>query len=53
MERGEFGVAWAALAVAAVAERRGATVLHCNGDFERIAGVTGQGVEGVGKARNP
>ena len=47
VERGEFGVAWTALVVAAVAERHGVVVLHCNAVFERIAEITGQGVEGM------
>lgn len=47
MEQGVSPVPWPALVVAAVAERHGVTVLHCNGDFERIASVTGVRVEGV------
>jgi len=47
-EQGEHTVGWPELVVAAVAERHGVTVLHCNGDFERIAEVTGQRVERLG-----
>ena len=35
------------LVIAATAERHGATVLHYDADFERIAAVTGQPVEWV------
>jgi hypothetical protein len=45
-EQGQHDVGWPELVVAAVALRHGVTVLHCNGDFERIAGVTGQRVVG-------
>jgi len=43
-------VGWPELVVAAVAERHGLSVLHRNGDFERIAKVTGQKVEEVALA---
>ncbi len=52
VERGEYGVPWTALLVAAVAERHGVTVAHCNPCFDVIVEVTGQGVEGV-VARKP
>jgi predicted nucleic acid-binding protein len=45
VERGEFMVPWAALLVAAVAERHGVAVLHADPGFDAIAGVTGQVVE--------
>ena len=45
VERGELGVAWPALVVAAVAERHGAVVLHCDAHYEVIGKVTGQEVE--------
>ena len=35
------------LVIAAVGERTGLTVLHCDRDFEHIAGVTGQPVQAV------
>lgn len=38
---------WAALMVAAVAERHGVTVLHCCADFDLIGKVTGQAAEWV------
>jgi predicted nucleic acid-binding protein len=41
VERGLFDIAWPALAIAAVAERHGVTVLHYNPDFDLIAKVTG------------
>jgi predicted nucleic acid-binding protein len=33
--------------IAAAAESAGLTVLHCEADVERIAGITGQAHEGV------
>jgi len=44
------------LVIAAVAERAGATLLHYDADFERIAEITGQSVEWVvprGEADGP
>lgn len=41
------GTAPADLVIAAVAERAGATLLHYDADFDRIAEVTGQPVEWV------
>jgi hypothetical protein len=46
--RGEHhGVPAADLVIAAVAERAGATLVHYDADFDRIATVTGQPVEWV------
>jgi hypothetical protein len=39
--------------VAAVAERHGVILLCCDGDFGKIADVTGQRVEGIGKEGRP
>jgi len=47
VERKEYGVPWPALMVAAVAERHGVTVLHCDACYDVIVKVTGQGVEWV------
>ena len=41
------GMAPADLVIAAVAERAGATLIHYDADFDRIAEVTGQPVEWV------
>jgi predicted nucleic acid-binding protein len=47
-ERGTHRAAGLAdLVLAAVGERVGLTVLHCDRDFEHIAGVTGQSVQAV------
>jgi len=45
VERGQFGVTWTALIVAAVAERCGVVVLHCDRWFEVIGGMTEQETE--------
>lgn len=45
--REECDVPWAALLIAAVAERHGVTVLHCDPCFDVIVKVTGQGAEEV------
>jgi predicted nucleic acid-binding protein len=45
--KGQVGVRWPALLVAAVAERHGVTLLHCDGRYDLISGVTGQGCEWV------
>ena len=42
------GVAWPLLVVAAVAERHGVTLLHCDDRYDVIGKVTGQGTETVG-----
>ena len=42
---GESRVAWPLLVVAAVAERHGVTVLHCDARYDVIGKVTGQGME--------
>src|SRR6266516_6388413 len=42
VERGEASVPWAALLVAAVAERCEVTVLHCTAAFDLIVKITGQ-----------
>jgi hypothetical protein len=42
---GHLCSSWASLLVAAVGERHGVTVLHCDGGFDAIAGVTGQACE--------
>ena len=47
VERGDFGVAWPALLVAAVAERHGVTVLHCDPCYEVIGKLTEQAEERV------
>jgi len=45
VERGEYGTPWAALVVAAVAERCGMAVLHCDACYDVIASTTGQASE--------
>ncbi len=47
VQRGEYGVGWPSLVVAAVAERHGVTVLHYDGCYDLVVKVTGQGVEWV------
>jgi predicted nucleic acid-binding protein len=47
VERGEFGVPWTTLMVAAVAERHNVTVLHASHCFDVIAGSVRVGVERV------
>jgi predicted nucleic acid-binding protein len=44
-------VQWAALVVAAVAERHAATVLHNSSGFDRISRITGQSVRSVMRQR--
>ena len=41
-ERGEFGIAWPALVIAAIAERHEVTLLHRNPHYDVIGRVTGQ-----------
>lgn len=50
-EQGHHPAAWPEMVVAAVAERHGMSVLHCNGVFDEIAAMTGQPVEWVMKCR--
>jgi predicted nucleic acid-binding protein len=47
VERGDYRVPWAALVVAAVAERHRVAVLHCDARYDVIANATGQAVEWV------
>ena len=44
------GVGMADLVIGAVAERYRVTVLHYDGDFDRVAAVTGQSTEWVVRA---
>jgi predicted nucleic acid-binding protein len=46
-EQGQFGVGWAPLVVAAVAERYRYVLLHCERQFELIGQIMGQSVEWV------
>jgi predicted nucleic acid-binding protein len=50
-ERG-YSAPWPELIVAAVAERHGVSLLHCNPAFDRIAAVTGQQARWVGAERS-
>jgi predicted nucleic acid-binding protein len=46
-QRSQHRLAWPDLITAAVAERHRVTVMHYDGDFDRIATVTGQAAEWV------
>jgi predicted nucleic acid-binding protein len=47
VEQREVMAPWPVLVVAAVAERNELTLLHCEREFEVVAGVTGQTAETV------
>jgi predicted nucleic acid-binding protein len=47
-ESGEFGIAWPALVIAAIAERHEVTLLHRNPHHEVIGKVTGQAEQCAG-----
>jgi predicted nucleic acid-binding protein len=50
VERGEFGVTWPALVIAAVAERHEASLLHSDTQYDVITKATGQAGQWVGVA---